>query len=67
MFTPSIFGENLFDDFFGGFPFYDDRDFRRAEKKLYGKNAGHLMKTDIRETDEGYEIVMICQDLKKKK
>lgn len=44
MLAPSIFGENLFDDFFGGFPFYDDRDFRRAEKKLYGKNAGHLMK-----------------------
>ena len=24
MLAPSIFGENLFDDFFGGFPFYDD-------------------------------------------
>ncbi len=53
--------------FFGGFPFYDDRDFRRAEKKLYGKNAGHLMKTDIRETDEGYEIVIDLPGFKKKK
>ena len=33
MLAPSIFGENLFDDFFGGFPFYDDRDFRRAGEK----------------------------------
>ena len=65
MLAPSIFGENLFDDFFGGFPFYDDRDFRRAEKKLYGKNAGHLMKTDIRETDEGYEIVIDLPGFKK--
>ena len=65
MLAPSIFGENLFDDFFGGFPFYDDRDFRRAEKKLYGKNAGHLMKTDIRETDEGYEIMIDLPGFKK--
>ena len=24
MLMPSIFGENLFDDFFNDFPFYDD-------------------------------------------
>ena len=65
MLAPSIFGENLFDDFFGGFPFYDDRDFGKAEKKLYGKNAGHLMKTDIRETDEGYEIMIDLPGFKK--
>ena len=29
MLMPSIFGENLFDDFFG-FPFYDDK----ADKKV---------------------------------
>ena len=65
MLAPSIFGENLFDDFFGGFPFYDDRDFGKAEKKLYGKNAGHLMKPDIRETDEGYEIMIDLPGFKK--
>ena len=65
MLAPSIFGENLFDDFFGGFPFYDDRDFRRAEKKLYGKNAGHLMKTDIHEKDGAYEIAVDLPGFKK--
>ena len=37
MLMPSVFGENLFDDFFNGFPFYDDREMRNTEKKLYGK------------------------------
>ena len=32
MLMPSIFGENLFDEFFNDFPFYDDRDMRKAEK-----------------------------------
>ena len=56
MLMPSIFGENLFDDFFGGFPFYDDRDMQNVEKKLYGKHAGRVMKTDIKEMDNGYEL-----------
>ena len=56
MLMPSIFGENLFDDFFGDFPFYDDRDMRNVEKKLYGKRAGRVMKTDIKEMDNGYEL-----------
>ena len=56
MLMPSIFGENLFDDFFGDFPFYDDRDMRNVEKKLYGKHAGRVMKTDIKEMDNGYEL-----------
>ncbi|MBQ9008826.1 MAG: Hsp20/alpha crystallin family protein [Clostridia bacterium] len=54
-YLPSLFGENLmdmFDDF--------DRDFSRAfsrpEHVLYGKNAGRMMKTDVKETDNGYEV-----------
>ena len=59
MLMPSIFGENLFDDFFdGGFPFYDDKALRNTEKKLYGRKADHVMKTDIKETDKGYELVV---------
>ena len=58
MLMPSIFGENLFDDFFDSFPFYDDREVRNTEKKLYGKHAGNLMKTDIKESDEGYKLVI---------
>ncbi len=56
MLMPSIFGENLFDDFFTGFPFYGDHDFENAEKKLYGKRADRIMKTDIKELDNGYEL-----------
>ena len=49
MLMPSIFGENLFDDFFGDFPFYyDDRAMKDTEKKLYGRRASHIMKTDIK-------------------
>ena len=42
---PSIFGENMFDDFFGS-SFFGGRD------PLFGKHARNLMKTDIRETDD---------------
>ena len=35
MLMPSIFGENLFDDFFGDFPFYyDDRAMKDAERNF---------------------------------
>ena len=51
MLRPSIFNDNLFDDFFE-FPFLDDR----AERKLYGHNAKNIMKTDIKEHKDGYEL-----------
>ena len=51
MMMPSLFIENLFDDFFE-FPFFDDR----AERKLYGHNAKNIMKTDIKEHKDGYEL-----------
>ena len=56
MLMPSIFGENLFDDFFNDFPFYDDRDLKKAEKKLYGRRANNIMKTDIKEMKDGYQL-----------
>ena len=59
MLMPSIFGENLFDDFFNNFPFYDyDKEMKNTEKKLYGRKASHVMKTDIKEMDNGYELVV---------
>ena len=51
---PSIFGENLFDDFFN-----DDFDMIPrfgGRNPIYGKHAKNIMKTDIRETDNTYEI-----------
>ena len=60
MLMPSIFNDNVFDDFFD-FPFYDDR----AEKKLYGHHAANLMKTDVQEHDDGYTLEMDLPGFKK--
>ena len=66
MLMPSIFGENLFDDFFDEFPFYyDDRATRNTEKKLYGHNASRVMKTDIKEHDDKYELIVDLPGFKK--
>ena len=58
MLMPSIFGEDLFDDFMGDFPFYDDREMKKMQKKLYGRRGKNLMKTDVKETDTSYELEM---------
>lgn len=65
MMMPSIFGEDLFDEFMDGFPFYDDSDMKKLEKKLYGHHAKNLMKTDIKEDDTSYELEMDLPGFKK--
>ena len=50
---PSIFGENLFDDFFSD-PF--GMMVPQGRDPLYGKHAKNLMKTDVRETEGTYEL-----------
>lgn len=60
---PSIFGENLFDDFFR-----DEADLFPAlpsNKALYGKHAKDLMKTDVRETEDSYEVDIDLPGFKK--
>ena len=61
---PSIFGENLFDDFFGPdfdmFPALTGR-----SNPLYGKLAKNLMKTDVRETEGTYELDIDLPGFKK--
>lgn len=52
---PSIFGQSLFDDFMSDFPF-DNRDMEKMERKLYGHHAKNVMKTDIKEVENGYEF-----------
>ncbi len=59
---PSIFGENLFDDWMD-FPF--DRDFFGQKNPLYGKHGKNMMKTDVRETDKGYELDVDLPGFKK--
>ncbi len=54
-YLPTVFGENLmdmFDDFDRSF----FRGLARPEHMLYGKNASRMMKTDVKETEEGYEL-----------
>lgn len=58
---PSIFGENLFDDF----DRWMDTSFRDVDKALYGKHAKNMMKTDVKETDKGYEVDMDLPGFKK--
>ena len=60
---PSIFGENLFDEFFGD-PFAM-MPTTRAQDVLYGKRGKNLMKTDVRELDNGYELDMDLPGFKK--
>ena len=63
---PSIFGENLFDDDWMDFPFDRfDREFFGRKNPLYGKHAKNMMKTDIREHDEGYELDVDLPGFKK--
>ena len=50
---PSIWSNNWFDDLF-------DRSFEMTpwpgERELYGKHARNLMKTDVHETEDSYEM-----------
>lgn len=62
MYMPSIFGENLFDDWMH-FPFEDD--FFEKKNPLYGKHAKNLMKTDVRETENSYELDIDLPGFKK--
>ena len=63
MLMPSIFGENLFDDDWMDFAF--DRDFWGKKNPLYGKNVKNIMKTDIREHEQGYELDVDLPGFKK--
>ena len=59
---PSIFGENMFDDWFD-FPF--EHSLLNGRSALYGKHEKNLMKTDIRDTGSGYELDIDLPGFKK--
>lgn len=61
MLMPSIFGENLFNDWMDfSFPHVAD-----VDKELYGKHAKNMMKTDVKETEKGYEVAVDLPGFKK--
>ena len=55
---PSVFGSDIFDDFM-------DFSFPDVNRELYGKHAKNVMKTDVRELDNGYEIIVDLPGFKK--
>ena len=59
--VPSIYGENMFDEFF------DNNGFFGSHSPLFGKNSKNLMKTDIRETDDAkaYRLAVDLPGFKK--
>lgn len=59
---PSIFGENLFDDFMTT-PW--EREFFGGKNPLYGKHQKNIMKTDVREKDDVYEVDIDLPGFKK--
>ena len=59
---PMIFGENLFDDLFND---TFERSLWNTDKTLYGKNAGRIMKTDVHETEDSYELDVDLPGFKK--
>lgn len=60
--VPSILGESLFDDFMD-FPF--EKEFFGRHNPLYGKHEKNIMKTDVKETDTGYEMDIDLPGFKK--
>ena len=61
MLMPSIYGENLFDEFFGDW----NREMRNMDRRLYGKNAAREMKTDVHEHEDHYEVDIDLPGFKK--
>ena len=63
-YLPTVFGENLmdvFDDFDRNF----FRDVHNVDHALYGKHAQHVMKTDVKETADSYEVDVDLPGFKK--
>ena len=63
-YLPTVFGENLM-DVFNDFDRNFFRDVHNVDRALYGKHAQHVMKTDVRETEDGYEVDVDLRGFKK--
>ena len=61
MLLPSIFGESLLDDWMD----FPRMEFPDIDRKLYGKHAANVMKTDVHEHDDAYEVDIDLPGFKK--
>ena len=57
MLMPALFNNNLLSDFF----LFDDD----IDKRLYGKNARNLMKTDVKDSGDRYDVAIDLPGFKK--
>ena len=68
MWMPTMFDRDFFADFFDD-PFFNDKEMRKLEKKLAGKpharSVQNLMKTDVKETADAYEMKVELPGFKK--
>lgn len=62
MLLPRLFGEDLLDDLI---EFPDPREFAKIDRKLYGKRAAQVMRTDVHENEDGYEVDIDLPGFKK--
>ncbi len=52
--VPAVFAEDLFDQWIeGALSRFSD-----ADRRLYGKHAKNMMKTDVKETESGYQVAV---------
>ena len=61
MLVPSIFSDRFFDDWM--FPSF--KELENADRKLYGKHAARVMKTDVREKEDHYVLDIDLPGFKK--
>ena len=64
MLYPTIFNDSIFDDLMD-MTFPTVRDFGDIDRKLYGKHVGQIMKTDVHEHEDGYEVDIDLPGFKK--
>lgn len=65
MLLPRLFGEDLFDDMDEMMRWPDESEFFGKHNPLYGKHAKNLMKTDVKEKDDSYEVDVDLPGFKK--
>ncbi len=65
MLLPRFFGESLFDDFDNFMDLPATRNLDDVDKNLYGKNVSRVMKTDVHEHGDVYELDIDLPGFKK--
>jgi len=65
MLLPTVFHDNLFDDLFAPFWGVPEREIEREERNMFGKHGANMMKTDVKQTENGYDVAVDLPGCKK--